>query len=71
MLTYTYVMAPDREHFNFWIDSELRQGLRDIKERDGIPEAEQVRRAIRQWLNERQPDAYLRVPETPRKAKRR
>jgi hypothetical protein len=32
------------------IDPELAEGLKRIKERDGIPEAEQVRRGIKLWL---------------------
>jgi len=36
--------------FNFWLDEDQREGLRVVKERDGVPESEQVRRAIAQWL---------------------
>jgi hypothetical protein len=36
--------------FNFWLEAEQRDGLRLLKERDGIPESEQVRRAIASWL---------------------
>jgi hypothetical protein len=39
-----------RQRFNFWIDEELRVGLKAIRDRDGILESEQIRRAIRQWL---------------------
>lgn len=35
------------------IAPELRAGLDAIKERDGIPQSEQIRRAIRVWLEER------------------
>jgi hypothetical protein len=42
-----------RERFNFWLDAELREGLRAIQARDGIPESEQVRRAIRLWLEQK------------------
>jgi hypothetical protein len=34
----------------FRIDSEILDGLRRVKERDGIPLAEQVRRALQVWL---------------------
>jgi len=44
-------MAPTRERYNFWIDLEDRAGLRLVKRRDGVPEAEQIRRAIRMWLD--------------------
>lgn len=36
--------------YNFMIDPELDAGLKAVKERDGIGEGEQVRRAIRKWL---------------------
>ena len=35
-----------RERINFWIDPELRDGLNILKERDGVSEAEQIRRGI-------------------------
>jgi Ribbon-helix-helix protein, copG family len=35
---------------NFRLESELLDGLREVRERDGIPISEQVRRAIRDWL---------------------
>jgi antitoxin component of RelBE/YafQ-DinJ toxin-antitoxin module len=34
----------------FRIDEELLNNLREICERDGIPVSEQVRRAIRAWV---------------------
>jgi hypothetical protein len=39
-----------RRRFNFWIDDELRDGLKAVRDRDGIVESEQIRRAIRKWL---------------------
>jgi ribbon-helix-helix protein len=45
-------MSP-RERYNFLIDAEQREGLRRIKERDGIPESEQIRRAIDEWLEKK------------------
>src|SRR5207244_11775250 len=35
------------------LDPELRQALRDYKIAVGVPEAEQVDRALREWLGER------------------
>ena len=32
------------------IDDELLEGLQRLKERDGVPVSEQVRRAIQAWL---------------------
>lgn len=38
---------------NFRIDDELMDALETIRERDGIPVSEQVRRAIELWLAEK------------------
>jgi hypothetical protein len=35
------------------IDDELLEGLLALKERDGVPVSEQVRRAIEAWLKEK------------------
>lgn len=45
-------MTP-RQRYGFWIDEEQREGLRLVKERDGILESEQIRRAIQKWLQEK------------------
>jgi predicted transcriptional regulator len=34
----------------FRLDDELLDALRQVKERDGIPQSEQIRRAILMWL---------------------
>ncbi len=34
----------------FKLEPELIAALREVKERDGIPQTEQVRRAIKLWL---------------------
>ena len=34
----------------FRIDDELLDALREVKERDGVPQSEQIRRAILMWL---------------------
>jgi hypothetical protein len=39
-----------RERVNFWIDPDLAEGLKAIKDRDGVSEAEQIRRGIRLYL---------------------
>lgn len=36
---------------NFRLEEELLAALNDIRERDGIPVSEQVRRAIRDWID--------------------
>jgi hypothetical protein len=42
-------MTP-RKLYNFLIDPDLADGLKVLKERDGTPESETIRRAIRVWL---------------------
>lgn len=42
-------MTPRKLH-NFYLDPELSEGLKAVKDRDGVSEAEQVRRAVREWL---------------------
>jgi hypothetical protein len=42
-----------RLRYGFWIDAAQRDGLRRVKERDGILESEQIRRAIQKWLEEK------------------
>lgn len=37
----------------FRIDPDILDGLQVVKERDGIPLSEQVRRALRTWLESR------------------
>ena len=45
-------MTP-RKRYAFWIDSEQKDGLEQIRERDGILPSEQIRRAIDAWLAKR------------------
>jgi hypothetical protein len=35
------------------LSEELKDGLAAVKERDGIPHSEQIRRALRAWLEDR------------------
>lgn len=44
------VYVTPKVRYNFWLDVEQRDALRAVKERDGIPESEQIRRAIDAWL---------------------
>ena len=44
-------MTPTRERYHVWLDRDARKGLRVVKAREGIPEAEQIRRAVRIWLD--------------------
>jgi Arc/MetJ-type ribon-helix-helix transcriptional regulator len=42
-----------RRLYNFRIDPDLDAGLKLVKERDHIPESEQIRLALREWLERR------------------
>lgn len=42
-------MTPRRK-YSFYIDDEHVEGLKAVKERDGVLESEQIRRAISDWL---------------------
>jgi hypothetical protein len=39
--------------FTFAIPPEMKAALRAIREADGIPEAEQIRRGVQMWLDSR------------------
>ena len=49
-----------------YLDHDLVAGLERVKKRDGVPAAEQIRRAIRAWLEERK----ALVPECDRRGVR-
>lgn len=36
--------------YSFWITEEQAAGLKAVKERDGVLESEQIRRAVDAWL---------------------
>ena len=57
-----------RQLFTFPIDDDLRKALRAVKAEEGISEAEQIRRAIRIWLEHR---GTLKKAERKRAATRR
>jgi hypothetical protein len=40
-----------RRKYSFWIGDEEAAGLKIVKERDGVLESEQIRRAIDIWLD--------------------
>jgi hypothetical protein len=43
-------MTPVSKTFTFAIPDELKAGLQAVKQRDGLSEAEQIRRALAKWL---------------------
>jgi hypothetical protein len=50
---YTGRPMTPRKRYGFWIDDEQAAGLKFVKERDGVLESEQIRRAINRWLEEK------------------
>ena len=42
-------MTP-RARYTFFIDDDMKAALTTIKERDGISESEQIRRAVKAWI---------------------
>ena len=45
-------MTPRRK-YSFWIDDAQAEGLKTVKERDGVLESEQIRRALDDWLRKK------------------
>lgn len=50
--TLAHTMSP-RKRYSFWIDDGQADGLKQVKERDGVLESEQIRRAIDAWLKQK------------------
>jgi hypothetical protein len=46
-------MMVARKKYTFWINPEQAEGLKRVKERDGVLESEQIRRAIDDWLGKK------------------
>jgi hypothetical protein len=46
-------MTPVRRVATFRIDDDLLEAMQLLHERDGIPQSEQIRRALRPWLEEK------------------
>jgi hypothetical protein len=42
-----------RNRYTFYLEDDDRDALRAIKQRDGISESEQIRRAIKTWIQAR------------------
>lgn len=43
-------MSPDRKVTTFRVDPDVLEAMRRLQERDGISYSEQIRRALRPWL---------------------
>ena len=52
-LYYKCYMSPERV-VTFRPDEDILAAMEAIKERDGIPYSEQIRRALREWLQQKQ-----------------
>lgn len=59
-------MTPRRK-YSFYIDDEQADGLKRVKERDGVLESEQIRRAINDWLDKKGVAKTERKRVAPRK----
>lgn len=55
---------PPKKTFTFSLPDELKDGLRMVRERDGTPDAEQIRRGIQLWLDSK----GVKVKAAPRRA---
>ena len=56
-----------RYRVNFYMDPQLHASLKAIKDRDGVSEAEQMRRGIKLWLDSK---GYKLKAQKGRKTKR-
>jgi metal-responsive CopG/Arc/MetJ family transcriptional regulator len=56
-------MAPIRRGRTIRLDDELYEGMDYVWQRDGVQPSEQVRRALRQWLQSR----GVKIKETSRR----
>lgn len=45
-------MSP-KKYYTFMIDPDLAEALKAAKQRDGMPEGEQIRRALKAWFSRR------------------
>ena len=67
---YIYTLSVARRLHSFYLDPEQSEALKIIKHRDGIPEGEQVRRALADWLKKKKvklgQEELLEQPEAPR-----
>lgn len=56
-------MKPAKHRMTFWVDDWQHDALRDIMDRDGIRQAEQIRRALTTWIKSR----GIEAPKTERR----
>ena len=46
-------MTPTERVVTFRPDHDLLEAMEFLRDRDGVPFSQQIRRALRQWLNEK------------------
>jgi predicted DNA-binding protein len=66
----SYVDAEMKTRTSFYIGEDLQRGLEALKERDGMPAAEAIRRAIAAFLEEKDIKVASRAKSPRRAAKR-
>lgn len=49
-LYYNYLMAKSDRVVTFRPDGDILQAMELLKDRDGVPYSQQIRRALREWL---------------------
>jgi hypothetical protein len=49
-ISHTMRVVSPKRRYTFWINEAEAEGLRSIKDAEGIAESEQIRQAIRDWL---------------------
>jgi hypothetical protein len=59
-----------RKLYNFMIDHDLAKALKVLKERDGVAESESVRRALREYLQQKRVMKTDRARTGPRRSSR-
>lgn len=59
-------MTPLRQT-NFLLEDDIADALKRIKERDGIPIAEQIRRALAAWVESKGETVRKEKPKSPKK----
>ena len=59
-----------RTRYTFFINADFRAAVAAIKERNGIPESESIRRAIRMWVQAKAPTVQRTTRATKGKGKR-
>ena len=69
-MCYTLIMAR-RTLAAFRIEPEILKGLHAVKDRDGVPVSEQVRRALRQWLKSKRVTLKLSAARKRKGGKRK